>query len=79
MANYSDLPFSSYMHRAKNVPNDTTDFDDIRELVCFISGTRKRHVKCGTVKILVLHQTLKYHMSQFLARHVSNKFMTAIN
>jgi hypothetical protein len=79
MANCSDLPLNSYMHSAKNVPNDTTDFDGIRQLVCFISGTRKRRVKCESVKILVLHQTLKCHLSQFLARHVSNKFMTAIN
>jgi len=63
MKNYSDLPFSSYMQSAKNVLNDTTDFYGIRQLVCFISGTRKRRVKCGNGKILVLLQTLKCHMS----------------
>lgn len=62
MANYSDLPFSSYMYSAKNVRNDTTDFDGIIQLVCFISGTRKRCVKCGTAKILVLHQTQHINM-----------------
>ena len=81
MTNYSDLPFSSYMQSAKNVRSDTTDFDAIRQLVYFISGTRKTCVKCGTGKILVSikHNTLICHMSQFLARHVSNKLMTAIN
>jgi len=62
MANYSDLPFSSYMHSVQNVRNETTDYDGIRQLVCFISGTRERCVKCGTGKIFVLHQTQHINM-----------------
>jgi hypothetical protein len=55
MANYSDLPFSvtCTMHR---MYDETTDFDGIRQLVCFSSGTRERCVKCGTGKILGLHK-----------------------
>jgi hypothetical protein len=69
MANYSDLPFSSHMHSVQNVRNETTDFDGIRQLVCFISGTRERCVKCATGKILVLHQT----------QHINKPYVTVLS
>jgi hypothetical protein len=46
MANYSDLPFGSHMHSVQNVRNETTDFDGIRQLMCFMSGTREKCAKC---------------------------------